>query len=97
MSVVLEALFDHFGRVAENYSDLGSILSLHENIYEALRHHDPKQARSAMIRHMRVSRKENRLLSIDVPTKSKGKSRTHLDRALDNQMDAPVTSPNERI
>ena len=97
MSVVLETLFDHFGRVAENYSDLGRILSLHESIYEALRGHDPRQARSAMIRHMRVSRKENRLLSHEVPSKSKGKSRNHLNHALDNQMDAPPISPNERI
>jgi GntR family transcriptional repressor for pyruvate dehydrogenase complex len=97
MSVVLETLFGHFGRVAENYGDLAKILSLHENIYEALRRHDPRKARSAMIQHMRVSQNENRRLSHQAPVKSKGPSRNHPKHLPDEQMDAPTISPNERV
>ncbi len=64
VSVVLEALFQHGPQVARNYSELASILTLHETIFDALRRHDPRSARSAMTRHMRVSRKDNAQLTL---------------------------------
>ncbi len=63
MSVVLEKLFEHSRGVAQHYSDLPEIWSLHEAIYQALRHHDPPAARAAMIRHMKVSKVESTRLS----------------------------------
>lgn len=59
MSVVLEKLFDHSYRVAQNYGDLLDIWKLHELIYQALCAHDERAARAAMIRHMKVSKAEN--------------------------------------
>lgn len=59
MSVVLEKLFDHSSRVAQNYGDLLEIWKLHELIYLALCAHDERAARAAMIRHMKVSKAEN--------------------------------------
>jgi len=59
MSVVLKGLFDHGAQLVKNYSDLGAIYRLHADIYSALERHDPRAARSAMSRHMRVSKKEN--------------------------------------
>lgn len=59
MSVVLRGLFDHGAQLVQNYSDLSDIYRLHENIFDALRHHDPRAAQSTMTRHMQVSRKEN--------------------------------------
>ncbi len=67
MSVVLEALFAHSSQVAQNYSNLALILELHQDVFGALHRRDPKRARSAMIRHMRVSRKEN--LKFDPPAR----------------------------
>ncbi len=63
MSVVLETLFDHGAQVARNYGDLAKIQALHGNILGALRRRDPRAARAAMTRHMRVSRKENAQLN----------------------------------
>ncbi|MGH9452683.1 MAG: FadR/GntR family transcriptional regulator [Terriglobia bacterium] len=59
MSVVLETLFAHRSQVAQNYSSLSRILRLHQDIFNALRCRDQHAARKAMIRHMRVSRREN--------------------------------------
>ncbi len=59
MSVVLEKLFDHSREVAQHYSDLSDIWRLHETIYQALSRRDPRAARAAMIRHMKVSKIES--------------------------------------
>lgn len=59
MSVVLKGLFDHGAQLIENYSDLSDIYPLHENIFDAVRKHDPRAAQSAMTHHSQVSRKEN--------------------------------------
>jgi DNA-binding FadR family transcriptional regulator len=93
MSVVLEALFSHMRRIAENYSDLDNILRLHENTYQAFRRHDQRQARSAMIEHMRVSRKENRRWSPEVPLRLEEQS----ESCTANSLKAHLTSPDERV
>jgi GntR family transcriptional repressor for pyruvate dehydrogenase complex len=59
MSVVLEALFAHSSQVAQNYGDLSVICELHQEIFNALRQRDQSRAKAAMIRHMKVSRREN--------------------------------------
>lgn len=65
MTVVLEALFDHARQVTQHYGELARILALHEEIFEALRRHDPPRARAAMVRHMRVSRRESARLAAE--------------------------------
>jgi GntR family transcriptional regulator, transcriptional repressor for pyruvate dehydrogenase complex len=59
MSVVLKGVFEHGDQIVQNYGDLSDIYRLHKNIFEALLRHDPRTAHSAMLRHMRVSKKEN--------------------------------------
>jgi GntR family transcriptional regulator, transcriptional repressor for pyruvate dehydrogenase complex len=59
MSVVLEKLFDHSQQLAQNYSNLARIWGLHEVIYRALARRDPRGARAAMVRHMKISWAEN--------------------------------------
>jgi hypothetical protein len=80
-------------RIAENYSDLDNILRLHENIYQALRRHDEREARSSMIEHMRVSRKENRRWSPPVPVRLEEQSESRTA----NSLKAHLTSPDERV
>jgi GntR family transcriptional repressor for pyruvate dehydrogenase complex len=63
MSVVLEKLFDHSQQLAQNYGDLAKIWGLHEMIYKSLSRRDPRGARAAMVRHMKISRAENLRLS----------------------------------
>ncbi|HZT68487.1 MAG TPA: FadR/GntR family transcriptional regulator [Terriglobia bacterium] len=59
MSVVLKGLFDHGAQLVKNYSDLGAIYRLHTDIFRAIENHDSRRAHSAMVCHMRVSKKEN--------------------------------------
>lgn len=68
MSVVLEKLFDHGRQVAQNYSDLSKIWTLHEEIYQALCRRDSRAARAAMIRHMKVSKADNARLTRSQPS-----------------------------
>jgi GntR family transcriptional regulator, transcriptional repressor for pyruvate dehydrogenase complex len=67
MSVVLEKLFDHSQQVAQNYSNLSRIWALHEAVYKALCRRDAREARAAMLRHMKISRAENSRLSNQSP------------------------------
>jgi GntR family transcriptional regulator, transcriptional repressor for pyruvate dehydrogenase complex len=67
MSVVLEKLFDHSQQVAQNYSNLSGIWALHETVYKALCRRDARQARAAMVRHMKISRAENSRFSVQSP------------------------------
>jgi DNA-binding FadR family transcriptional regulator len=90
---MMEALFSHMRRIAENYSDLDNILRLHENTYQAFRRHDQRQARSAMIEHMRVSRKENRRWSPEVPLRLEEQS----ESCTANSLKAHLTSTDERV
>lgn len=59
MSVVLEKLFEHSQQLAQNYSNLARIWDLHETIYTSLSRRDPRAARVAMVRHMKISRADN--------------------------------------
>jgi GntR family transcriptional repressor for pyruvate dehydrogenase complex len=52
LSTVLESLFADAAHIARNFADLPRIHDFHERIFAAIRNHDSKGARLAMIRHM---------------------------------------------